>query len=114
MYVVMNYQNHQGSMLCFHVAHIGLPYNAILGYPALAKFKAATHPGYNIIKMPGSSGIISGAGDTRDAVQALRLAYKVAAATRSGAGDAAQAPGAEAAHASTTRVTPPLLRLQRP
>ena len=42
---------------------------------------AATHPGYNIIKMPGTGGIITVAGDTKYAVRALKRAYKAAAAS---------------------------------
>jgi hypothetical protein len=37
----------------FNVAYINLPYNAILGYPALARFMAATHHAYNVVKMSG-------------------------------------------------------------
>jgi hypothetical protein len=36
----------------FDVAHIVVPYNAILSYPALAKFMEATHHDYNILKIP--------------------------------------------------------------
>ena len=52
---------------------------------------AATHPGYNVIKMPGSGGILSVAGDTKDAAHALKLTYKAAATVRPGTGDTAQA-----------------------
>ena len=50
--------NYHTELIEFDIAHIGLPYNAILGYPALAKFMAATHHNYNILRMPGSGGII--------------------------------------------------------
>ena len=50
------------------VAHIGLPYNAILGYPALAKFIAVTHHAYNLVKIPGTGGTIVVRGMVRDAV----------------------------------------------
>ena len=39
--------NYRTELIDFDVAHIRLPYNAILGYPALAKFMAVTHHGYN-------------------------------------------------------------------
>ena len=52
----------------FDIARIDLPYNAILGYPALAQFMAATHPAYNLTKMPGSNGVLMVAGDTKDAM----------------------------------------------
>ena len=35
--------NYHTELIDFGVADIRLPYNAILGYPALAKFMAATH-----------------------------------------------------------------------
>jgi hypothetical protein len=44
--------------LDFDVAYIALPYNAILGYPALARFMAATHHGFNVLKIPGANGMI--------------------------------------------------------
>src|SRR5215216_181655 len=37
--------NYHTELIDFDIARIDLPYNAILGYPALAKFMAATHPG---------------------------------------------------------------------
>ena len=58
-----------------------LPYNVILGYPALAKFMAATHHAYNLFKMPGSSGALTVHGDVRGAVCSLEHAYKEATAS---------------------------------
>ena len=63
----------------FDIARIGLPYNAILGYPALAQFMAATHPAYNLMKMPGSKGVLTVKGDAKEALAALKLALKTAA-----------------------------------
>ena len=37
--------NYRTELIDFDVAHIRQPYNAILGYPALAKFMAVTHHG---------------------------------------------------------------------
>ena len=65
-------------LIDFDIAPISLPYNAVLGYPALARFMAATHPTYNIMKMPGSSGVLAVCGDTGDALQVLKLAFKAA------------------------------------
>ena len=62
-------------LIDFDVAHICLPYNAILGYPALAKFMAVTHHGYNILKMPGSGGIITAPCEEKDAVCSLERAF---------------------------------------
>ena len=67
--------------LDFEVARISLPYNVILAYPALAKFMAATHHAYNLVKMPGSTGTLTVHGDVKDAVCSLEHAYKEAAAS---------------------------------
>ena len=69
--------NYHTELVDFDVAHIRLPYNAILGYPALAKFMAVTHHGYNILKMPGSGGIITVPCKERDAVCSLERASKL-------------------------------------
>ena len=73
------YNNIRMELIDFDIAPISLPYNAILGYPALARFMAATHPAYNLMKMPGSSGVLTVSGDTGYALQALKLAFKAAA-----------------------------------
>ena len=69
-------KNYHTELIDFDVAHIRLPYNAILGYPALAKFMAVTHHGYNILKMPGSSGIITVPYEEKDAVCSLDRAFQ--------------------------------------
>jgi len=45
--------NYRTVLIDFYIAHIGLPYNVIRGYPMLAKFMAATHHAYDVVKMPG-------------------------------------------------------------
>ena len=45
--------NHRTEKIVFDVAKNPLPYNEILGHPALAKFMAASHYAYNTLKMPG-------------------------------------------------------------
>ncbi|KAI5012177.1 hypothetical protein ZWY2020_024311 [Hordeum vulgare] len=54
--VTLFHKNYHNEIIVFDVTHIHLPYNAILGYPAPAKFMALTHHGYNILKMSGSGG----------------------------------------------------------
>src|SRR3954470_24593459 len=71
--------NYCTELIDFDVAHIRLPYNAILGYPALAKFMAVTHHGYNVLKMPGSSGVITVPCEERDAVCSLERTFQAAA-----------------------------------
>ncbi|XP_020185037.1 uncharacterized protein [Aegilops tauschii subsp. strangulata] len=60
--------NCRTKLIDFDVAHIGLPHNAILGYPALTKFMAVTRPGYIVIKMPGSGDIVTMVGDMKGVV----------------------------------------------
>ena len=88
------YDNFRTELVDFDIAPIGLPYNAILGYPALAQFMAAMYPAYNLMKMPGSSGVLTMSGDTRDAMQALKLAFKIAAVAQPAGTDALEPKGA--------------------
>ena len=55
---------------------------------------AATHPAYNLMKMPGSSSVLTVSGDTGDALQALKLAFKAAAVTQPADSDASEPKGA--------------------
>ena len=48
----------------------------------MAQFMAATHPAYNLMKMPGSRGVLTIAGDTKGALMALKLALKAVAAVQ--------------------------------
>ena len=60
----------------------------------MAKFIAATHPAYNLMKMPGSSGVLTVAGDTKDELLALMLASRAAAAAWPSKEGAPEAQGA--------------------
>jgi hypothetical protein len=53
--------------LDFDVAYIMLPYNAILGYPALARFMVAMHHSFNILKIPGANNTITMRCNEKDA-----------------------------------------------
>ena len=76
----MDIDNYHTELIDFDAAHIRLPYNVILGYPALAKFMAVTHHGYTVLKIPGSGGIITVPCEEQDAVCSLERAYQAAAA----------------------------------
>nr|AAT44202.1 putative polyprotein [Oryza sativa Japonica Group] len=52
----------------FDVADLSLPYNAVLGRPALVKFMAAVHYAYLQMKMPGPGGPITVHGDLKAAL----------------------------------------------
>jgi hypothetical protein len=64
--------------LDFDVAYIALPYNAILGYPALARFMAATHHGFNIFKISGANGTITMRCNEKDALRSVEHVYREA------------------------------------
>ena len=72
-------KNYHTELIDFDVAHIRLPYNAILRYPALAKFMAVTHHSYNNLKMLGSGGIITVSCEERDAGCSIKRAFQAAA-----------------------------------
>jgi hypothetical protein len=65
--------------LDFDIAYIALPYNAILGYPALAKFMAATHHGFNILKIPSANGTITVRCNEKDGLSSMEHVYREAA-----------------------------------
>jgi hypothetical protein len=71
--------NYRMKILDFDVAYIALPYNAILGYPALAKFMAATHHGFNVLKIPSANGIIAMRCNEKDALRSVEHVYREAA-----------------------------------
>jgi hypothetical protein len=72
--------NYRTESLDFDVTYIALPYNAILGYPALARFKAATHHGFNVLKILGANGMITVRCNEKDALRSVEHVYREAAA----------------------------------
>jgi hypothetical protein len=71
--------NYRTESLNFDVAYIALPYNSILGYPALARFMAATHHGFNVLKIPGANGTITVCCNEKDALRSVEHVYREAA-----------------------------------
>src|SRR4051812_48556052 len=72
--------NFRTERVTFDVADFPLPYNGILGRPALAKFMVASHHAYNMLKMPGPISVISVHGDKKDALICADKIYREAAA----------------------------------
>jgi hypothetical protein len=68
--------NFRTKKVVFDVVELPLPYNGILGRPALAKFMAASHYAYNTLKMPGPMGIISIPSDKKDAIICVDKMYR--------------------------------------
>jgi hypothetical protein len=64
----------------FDVAEIPLPYNGLLGRPALAQFMVAAHYAYNMIKIPATWGVLTIRADIRDAVYCIAAMDKAAVA----------------------------------
>ena len=85
--------NFRTERITFDVADIPLPYNGILGRPALAKFMAASHYAYNVLKMPGPISVITVHGDKKDALVCADKIYRDAAAAAESNTLAAEAPG---------------------
>ena len=74
--------NYRTEKIVFDVVDLPLPYNGILGRPALAKFMAASHYAYNTLKMPGPLGVITIPSDEKDAIIWVdAVAAEAAAAT---------------------------------
>jgi hypothetical protein len=75
-------ENFHTERVLFDVAEASLPFNVILGRPALYQFMAAAHYGYLILKMPSPNGVLKIRGDreagacTLEKLQALAAARK--------------------------------------
>jgi hypothetical protein len=72
----------------FDVTEVTLPFNAILGRPALYQFMVVTHYGYLVLKMPSTNDILKIRGDydagacALEKLQALVVACEAAAEPR--------------------------------
>jgi hypothetical protein len=51
-------ENFRMESILFDVAEVSLPFNAILGRPALYQFMVVAHYGYLVLKMPSPKGVI--------------------------------------------------------
>lgn len=97
--------NYRTERIVFYVGEIPLPYNGILGCPALAKFRAAVHYAYNKLKMPSLMSIITVGCDRKDALIYADQLYREAVAVFA-AKAPAPATGKRTSKASTTDKTP--------
>jgi hypothetical protein len=71
--------NYRTESLDFDVTYTALLYNAILSYPARARFMAATHHGFNVLKIPGANGTITVRCNEKDALRSVEHVYREAA-----------------------------------
>ncbi|XP_062230023.1 uncharacterized protein LOC133927579 [Phragmites australis] len=60
--------NFRTRRVLFDVADFGTAYNAILGRPVMAQFMAIAHYAYQAIKIPGKTGAITVAGNSKTAL----------------------------------------------
>jgi hypothetical protein len=82
----------------FDVSEVNLPFNAIIGRPALYRFMAIAHYGYLVLKMPSPAGVLTMRGDQTAALEAVEKLHTLAAETArpNGGGRSSSAPGAKA------------------
>ena len=81
--------NYRTESVVFDIAEFDLPYNGILGRPALAQFMAASHYAYLTVKIPGPAGTITVPTDLKSAVACAEKLFSAAVA---GAEDVGERP----------------------
>jgi hypothetical protein len=84
--------------ILFDVAEVSLPFNAILGRPALYQFMAMAHYGYLVLKLPSPNGVLKIQRDSDAGVCALEKLQALAAAR-----EAAEEPGGQDLTPSSSR-----------
>jgi hypothetical protein len=84
----------------FEVAEVNLPFNAIIGRPALYRFMAVAHYGYLVLKMPSPAGVLTAQSDRAVAVVAVEKLHTLATGL-------APAVGAEGSDPSSSRAKAP-------
>jgi hypothetical protein len=75
-------ENFRTESVLFDVAEVGLPFNAILGKPALYQFMTVAHYGYLVLKMPSPNGVLKIQGDRDAGACALEKLQALAAPVR--------------------------------
>jgi hypothetical protein len=65
----------------FDVAKVNLPFNAIIGRPALYRFMAIAHYGYLVLKMSSPAGVLTVQGDRAAAIAAIERLHALVAET---------------------------------
>jgi hypothetical protein len=94
----MTVENFRTESVLFDVAEVSLPFNAILGRPALYQFMAVAHYGYLVLKMLTPNGVLKIRGDHDAGVCASEKLQALAAAR-----DAAEEPGGQDPAPSSSR-----------
>jgi hypothetical protein len=103
-------ENFRTESVLFDVAEVSLPFNAILGRPALYQFMAVAHYGYLVLKMPSPKGVLKIRGDRDAGVSVLEKLQALAAAHEAveepGGQDLAPSSSCQCSSASAPRVQP--------
>jgi hypothetical protein len=73
------HENYRMENVTFDVTKIPLPYNGLLGRPALAQFMVAAHYINNMINIPATWGVLTIRADIREAVFCITKMDKAAA-----------------------------------
>jgi hypothetical protein len=69
-------ENFRTANVVFDVAEVNLPFNAIIGRPALYRFMAIAYYGYLVLKMPSLTGVLTVQGDRVSLKSKLKGTYK--------------------------------------
>ena len=75
-------ENYRTENIIFDIADIAMPYNDILGLPALAKFIAVVHHTYDSLKIPSYWGVMTVTTNAGDAVAYVCQVFKEIVASR--------------------------------
>jgi hypothetical protein len=74
-------ENFRMENVMFDVAEVNLPFNAIIGRPALYRFMSIAHYGYLVLKMSSPAGVLTVWGDCAAALAAVEKLHALAAET---------------------------------
>jgi hypothetical protein len=74
-------ENFRTENVVFDVVEVNLPFNTIIGRPALYRFMAIAHYGYLVLKMPSSAGVLIVQGDRAAALAAIERLHALVAET---------------------------------
>jgi hypothetical protein len=72
-------ENFRTENVQFDVAEVNLPFNTIIGRPALYRFIAVAHYGYLVLQMPSPAGVLTVQRDRTAAVAAVEKLHALAA-----------------------------------
>jgi len=74
-------ENFRTENVLIDVADVNLPFNAIIGRPALYRFMAVAHYGYLVLKMPSPTCVLTVPGDRTAAMAAVEKLHAMAVGT---------------------------------